>query len=472
MLVSGSSAASAVLSFARNVLIARLISVEDFGIAATFTMTVLFMELAGNVAVDRLIIQGQKTRSRGFQDAAQLFQVLRGAVSALILFALARPIAIIFDLEHITWAYQLSALYPLIRGLAHLDACRAQRYLRFMPIIMVEVGAAAFATIAAVPLALWLQDFTAVLYLILLQALALVAISHRVARRPYRLRWDAAVFRQIFDFGWPVLIGGFVLFFTQHGDRVIVGAALSVRELGWFSAALMTIFVPSNMASRVCLSLFLPILSKAQDNRDKFDMLYATVVDLCLFIATLYAVAVAIAGPPVFHLLFGARYDAALPLLGLLGAALSLGLARTGPATVAMSRGDTKSLLIANLVRLSALGLAWLAVRMGYGVVAIVVCGLIGEFAALVTAHALLRLRSGLAVGRFIAPLAVAGAMMAGTVWFSMAVLPGFSVWGQIPLAIPVLLAAAGAGLMAMPNIVRFGPQILRENIASGQGRA
>jgi len=46
-LLSGGNMAVSIFSFVRNIIIARLISVEDFGIAATFAMTIMFVELTG-----------------------------------------------------------------------------------------------------------------------------------------------------------------------------------------------------------------------------------------------------------------------------------------------------------------------------------------------------------------------------------------------------------------------------------------
>ena len=50
---------SALLRMVRNVLIARLISVEDFGIASTFAMAVGLVETMSYIGLDRLIIQAR-----------------------------------------------------------------------------------------------------------------------------------------------------------------------------------------------------------------------------------------------------------------------------------------------------------------------------------------------------------------------------------------------------------------------------
>ncbi|HKK29841.1 MAG TPA: oligosaccharide flippase family protein, partial [Alphaproteobacteria bacterium] len=56
----------AALNFARNILLARLISVEDYGIASTFIVALSLVELAGDLALDRMIVQDRQGNSRRF----------------------------------------------------------------------------------------------------------------------------------------------------------------------------------------------------------------------------------------------------------------------------------------------------------------------------------------------------------------------------------------------------------------------
>ena len=55
--LTGANALSALASFLRNIIVARLVSVEDFGIADLLAMTMSIVEMASNLAIDRLIVQ-------------------------------------------------------------------------------------------------------------------------------------------------------------------------------------------------------------------------------------------------------------------------------------------------------------------------------------------------------------------------------------------------------------------------------
>lgn len=170
-----------VLQLLRNIIVARLVSPEDFGIAALFVMTISFLEMFSNLAVDTLLIQSPHGEKSRFQQTSQLMTAVRGLGIALMLLLFAGPVARLFDIPAATWAFRLLAVVPLIRGLAHQDMSRFQRQLNFKPVLVTDISSQLISASLAWPLAAWLGDYSAILYLILVQTLARTLISHIVA---------------------------------------------------------------------------------------------------------------------------------------------------------------------------------------------------------------------------------------------------------------------------------------------------
>lgn len=49
-----------VCSFARNIILARILMREDFGVGATFSMTIAFLEMMSNLGQKKQIIQNNR----------------------------------------------------------------------------------------------------------------------------------------------------------------------------------------------------------------------------------------------------------------------------------------------------------------------------------------------------------------------------------------------------------------------------
>ena len=171
-LLTGGSVVSSVCSFARNIVIARLLSVEDVGIAAIFVITVSLLERMSYIALDRFLVQAADGDDPRVQAVAQAFQAARGVLSAVLLIVLAGPIASLFGVPEVAWAFQVFAIYPLARGFVHLDLARLQREMRFKVVVWSDTLPQLVTLAIAAPLALWLDDYRVVLSIYGVQALS------------------------------------------------------------------------------------------------------------------------------------------------------------------------------------------------------------------------------------------------------------------------------------------------------------
>ena len=399
LLLTAGQTINALCSFARNIIIARLLSVDDYGIAATFALALSAIEMVSNLALDKMIIQAHDGESDDFLGTAHLLQVIRGVLGTIILFLSANLIADLFGIAHIAWAFQLLSLVPLLRGFAHLDMARMQRHMKFHALIWADTFPQVLMLILVAPLALWLEDFRAMLFLILLQALFFTGISHIVAERPYFWSWDGVITRRIISFGWPVLINGLLMFGLFQGDRAIIGIAFSTEELGWYSSAFILAMMPALMVTRVIASLLLPLLSNVKNEGELLQYHYEKSSQLFIVIAFIMASVFLIAGPAIFLLMYGDRYINGISVLPWLALAWSVRLAAIAPNTVAVAQGNTLISLQSTIVRSLAIVLGISAVLLGFGPTGVAISGLIGEIVSLVALLFILRKEINIRIG-------------------------------------------------------------------------
>lgn len=390
----GGSGAGFVLRFLRNVLVARLISVEDYGIASTFMVAVSFVDMSTNLNLGQLMIQDRRGDDPAFVAATKGVNVARGILLGLILFAFAEPIARLFSQPDLVWAYQILAFIPVINAFMHPDMQRLQRSMRFAPMLAGDVGMLVLTLLLVWPLALWFGDYRIMLVVYVVEASARVAISFVMAERPFRIGWAREVAVKAVRFAWPLTLGGLMTFAALQGDRIIVANRFGAETLGLFSAAMTMIMPPTSQATALARTFFLPLLAKVQDETERFAQRARFTLQATLCAGLLTVVGFALAGPPVFLLVFGERYAAGTVFVGILGIVFGMQLAKAGPTVVAMSRGHTMNMLITNVVRLVFLPIAlWVAIR-GGGPVAVVTVGAIGQIFSLGTGVLMLR-RSG-----------------------------------------------------------------------------
>ncbi|MBX3177318.1 MAG: oligosaccharide flippase family protein [Candidatus Hydrogenedentes bacterium] len=411
MLLGGQALGQA-CSFARNVVVARLLTPEDFGIAATFVIAVSLFEMISNLAVDRLLVQAEDGDDPDFQATAHAFQVVRGIGMALFLFLLAWPFSRLFGIPQALWAFQFVALVPLLRGFMHLDPKRLQRTFGFGADVATELLPQILLVLAAWPFVWWFEDYSAMLWLLVFQAVVMVVVSHALAKRSYGWNWDRNYIRRMVAFGWPLLFNGLLMFLVFQGDRMIVGAAYDMTQLGVYSVAFTTTFVPTMVITKVASALLLPLLSRVQTDIRSFMEYYAlSVCALCL-IGVAFSTGFVLLGQQVVVLTFGERYGAVGSFIGWLGVMQMIRVLRVGPTIASMAWGDTRMPLVSNFGRISVIPLAiWLGLT-GKPLMWVVIAGCLGELVALLLMIGILHRSRALMAGHTLKPMLIgAGAV-------------------------------------------------------------
>lgn len=379
-------------SFIRNIIVARLITPSDFGIAATFAIALSIVEMLSNLAAEKLIIQSQHGDEERFQATVQSVQFLRGIFSGIILFCVAGIAADLFGVPEATWAFRWLSIIPVFRGLMHQDINRLQRQMRFGPSIFVEVISIGVMTVFAYPLGIWLRDYSCMLLIILAQSALSALLSHVFAERQYRWVFDKIFAKEIFTFGWPLIINSILIFGILQGDRFIIGSAgrlfknstYTLVDLAIYSVAFTLTFAPTMLIASISTSLFLPILSKCQNEKDKFYRHYKFICEAIALSGGILAIPMVGSGEWIVRIFFGEKYSLnAASLVGWLAVMQSIRIMRIGATLAAMAKGDTKNAMYSNVARSLSLTAVLIIAATGGNIAWIALSGFAGELLAM-----------------------------------------------------------------------------------------
>ncbi|MEM6824581.1 MAG: oligosaccharide flippase family protein [Pseudomonadota bacterium] len=391
-----SHAAAAILSFLRNVIVARALGVEEFGIAATFAVIFALVETATDTGLEKLIVRDPDGESADFQGTMQAFFLLRGGVAAVAMVLLAGPFARYMGLGEIAWAYQILAIAPLVRGFVHFDIYRHQRVMNFKGLIAATLAGPAFAIVVVLAGLLIVQDFQVVLWALIGFQTAFVVASHVFSDRAYRLTWNGEVMRRSIRFGLPLLLNGLLFFAIMQGDRMIIGGEISVEVLGWYSVAWLLVSTPAFVMINTVRSVFLPKLSERVDERGLQEGMVTATVEAGAFSGIALIAGFFVLGPAVLIFVYGAEYAAALSVLQPIAAAFAMRLLSASITTIALAGDDTPTPLVSGIVRALFLPLAYIAAISGYGAVALAWIAFIGETISVIVGAVRLTRRRGL----------------------------------------------------------------------------
>ncbi len=432
--------AAQISALLRYVVLARLLGPTEFGIAATLILTAAFFESVSDTGADRFLIQDKDGDQPTMIGLVQCVQILRGVLIATGLALSAGLAAALFRQPELQVSLVALAAAPLIAAFAHLDLRRVQRHGDFRPESWSMLIAEPLALITTAIAAWIVKDHTAVIYGLVARSVAMVAVSHFTARRPYRLNWNLAHAKTFGTFAAPLALNGVLLFFGAQGDRVVVSSGLGVTVLGYYSAVLMLIYYPAAMAGRFLASLHLPELSRVKADPEKYDHMQRLLSTRALLVGAVMMLGYGALGPYLAPLIYGAGFAQPLQIFALLAALQCARFVRVWPTSISLSLGASSQILTTNFLRLLSLPVAVAAVATTQSIELVILTFVGGEFLALGAALVLLRRARVLRFWRETLRIAAFGAASVSGCAAAFALQHGWTGWAAAAAVITISL--------------------------------
>lgn len=291
------------LQFASVVVLARLLTPEDFGLVAMVAAVIGIADLVRDFGLSSAAIQA-KTLSDAERTNLFWVNLAMGTGCAALVLA-ARPWIVDLYGEQ-----RLSAIVVVLSSVFVLSGATTQfradltRRLRFSALAMTDVLAQASGIAAAVSLAVAGQGLWALVYQQVVTAAVLCASSVYFSRWLPGLPDRNTSLRRFFRFGGGLLGTQAIHYLTKNVDNVALGAVWGAVPLGLYSRAYQLLMMPLSMINAPMTRVALPVLSRVQQDDATFARyLQKAQLVACYLTATLFTVGAGLAAPVVLVLL-------------------------------------------------------------------------------------------------------------------------------------------------------------------------
>ena len=264
---AGGGALRIVLQIVSQIVLARILGPELYGVFAIALVIVLLSGLFADVGLAYGLIQ---KRTVSDEDIRFVFtwQLLLGIVVSVLLWLASPNVASLYGDPRVAPVVALLAPTCLISCLASASGALLRRQMDFRTLnIAAVVSYAVGYFLVAIPMAMAGAGVTALTAGFLVQAVVLAAIQYVKVRHPVRpLLWQGGA-PAILGFGATVLATNVVNWAMAGIDRAIVGASLGAASAGLYATAYNLISTPSVTMLSLLQSVFYSASAKVQDDR-------------------------------------------------------------------------------------------------------------------------------------------------------------------------------------------------------------
>lgn len=244
------------LQLAQLIVLARYLTPSELGVLAIVQLVVSFAQIFGDAGISNALIF-HKNLVKDQLNQLYIVNVLLGLFISAVVFVMAFPVAIFFDMQALTLLlWWLSPVF-LIRSFGQQPLALLQQAMRFNSIAKIEI----FASVVgfAVLIAFLLFDFrllsvvvSQLVNAIMLSSCLLIGFTH-LRPKLTRLRLNSII--EPIKYGLYQTGESFVNFISAQLDQLLIGKLLGAEVLGVYAYVKALVFRPA-------LQLINPVVNK------------------------------------------------------------------------------------------------------------------------------------------------------------------------------------------------------------------
>lgn len=316
------------LRLASNLVLTRLLFPEAFGLMALVGVVLTGAAMFSDLGIRGAVVRDPRGADPAFLRTAFTLQILRGLALGAVVLALAGPAARFYDAPGLDGLLRLAALAPVLQGLNSVGLMTANREIATGRLTALALGGQAFGIAVTILLAAWLGTVEALVWGMLAGGAAMALASHLVLPGPgLRPALERDAILRMTHFGKFIFLSTVAGFFIAQGDRLILGRFVPLETLAIYTIGFTLAAMPVALGQALNERIFFPLYARRPPGESASNKAGADRVRRRVTAGLLAALAaLALAGDPLVHLLYDARYAAAGPAMTLIALALMPGI--------------------------------------------------------------------------------------------------------------------------------------------------
>ncbi len=215
------------------VVLARLLTPEDFGVVAAASLVLGFSQIFSDAGLSSTLIQTKEDKNK-VANIVFWGNLLLTSTFYLILFFSSDWIANVFKDFRISDVLKVQSTILIINGLSATHAALFKKDLNFKKLFWVRLFTIGAPGLASIPLAYCGFGYWALVAGTLVGAVIQVPTLWFLSSWRPSLKIEISLLKKVFTFSGLVTIEGMLSWFFNWGDAAFVGAFLSTFELGLF----------------------------------------------------------------------------------------------------------------------------------------------------------------------------------------------------------------------------------------------
>lgn len=309
---------SRAISFVIQIVLARILVPEYFGLVHLCTLTMDALQLFGEMGFSAALIY-RKDRVREAADVTFFAAAGTAVLLYAVAFAGAPVVGTFFRNDEVPSVLRVLAVVMVINSVGQVPFVLLARELDFRRRVVPDLVPAFGYGLVAVSLALAGLGVWSLVVGRIAEALLRVVLVWWVV--PWRPTWtfDRGLAKEMFAYGRHIIASKILVFGITNVDDVFVGRMTSAADLGYYGLAYGLSNLPATQITRLVNQIMFPALSRLQDEPERMRRVFFQSMRYVSLLAVPIAVATIVFARDFVYVVYGAKWAPAIVPIQFLG---------------------------------------------------------------------------------------------------------------------------------------------------------
>lgn len=372
-----------------NVVLSRLIPVEEFGVVATVQVFLVFFQLLVTAGMGPAIIQNKNLLGKDYGVLfnytvifSVLLAVLFGALGYVVAYAYGNPIYI-----NLFWCM---SVIVLSEGMNVVPTAILNKELRFKALNLRLFFCNAIGAIFGILAAIAGVGVYALIISVAFPAIATLIANFFVVRIQYTKSFDTRPLKEIAAFAKNQLGFTVLNYFSRNSDNLFIGKFLGPISLANYQKSYQLITMPNTVFLGIISPVLQPVLSKHQDNVKLIRETFMRIIHMLALLAFPLTSFMVMNSSEIVLFLFGSHWEGAVAPFTILAFSTWAQMLTSATGSIFMARNHSRTLFYTGCVS-TILIVSCTFIGIGFGeitTVALFIC--IGYIINFITSYGIL----------------------------------------------------------------------------------
>ncbi|SDB54963.1 polysaccharide transporter, PST family [Desulfonatronum thiosulfatophilum] len=333
-----------VMNILRTVVLARLLTPQDFGIVSMVSVIVGFAALFKDAGLSLATVQ-KETISPGEISTLFWLNIAISIFVGLSIVALAPFISLFYNKPELTYVTIALSLSVVIQGFGIQHAALLRRHMYFLTLGFIEI----FSSIVGLSIAIFfaLQGFNYWALVLSTISISIASVSLTYIFCPWipNLPKRRTGARKMLRFGMHVSGYNILTYITQHVDQILIGKFIGPYGLGIYNRAHSVVQMPIFAIRKPIANVSVSAFSRIQNEPDKIKKYADKYVLIISFFSMPVMAFCFVYSESLILLLLGKNWDEVVPLFRILSLAGFIQLPLTITSLLLVTCGKSQEYL-------------------------------------------------------------------------------------------------------------------------------